>query len=193
MDSFHFPTLNASLNGLSGVLLVLGYLAVKVRRLRLHTICMLSAVVVSALFLSCYLYFHLVVQKGQPTYFSARNPEAPSWAATLYLLILGSHTLLAALVKLFIAGRVLQVSWRQMGTALRPSLLAGAGMALAVLAALYLAAGLPPWLQLAIGVAVGALAYLAIVSRLEPGLTAAALARVRDLRRRPLTPEVSEA
>jgi PST family polysaccharide transporter len=101
--------------------------------------------------------------------------------------------LLAALVKLFIAGRVLQVSWRQMGTALRPSLLAGAGMALAVLAALYLAAGLPPWLQLAIGVAVGALAYLAIVSRLEPGLTAAALARVRDLRRRPLTPEVSEA
>lgn len=95
----------------------------------------------------------------------------------------------AALLKLTIAGRVLAVSRRQMAAALRPSLLAGAAMSVAVLAALSLTAGRPPWVQLVAGVPAGACAYMAALALLERELAAAGLAR---LRRRPSSPEVFE-
>ncbi len=90
-----FPLVNASLNGLAGVLLVVGWLAIRGRIITLHKVCMLSAVVVSAVFLGCYLYYHLVVQRGEPTYFRDRAPDAPESVAIAYLAILGSHTILA--------------------------------------------------------------------------------------------------
>ncbi len=96
--SIDFPLLNASLNALAGVLLVLGYAAVRTRRIALHKATMLTALLVSAVFLGCYLYYHLVVQQGRPTRFSERAPSAPGWVATTYLVVLGSHTVLAALV-----------------------------------------------------------------------------------------------
>src|SRR5262245_10524260 len=91
-----FPKLNASLNALAGLLLVVGYLAVRRRRITLHKVCMVAALVVSAVFLGSYLYYHLVIQQGRPTYFSERAPEAPTWVARVYLAVLLSHTLLAA-------------------------------------------------------------------------------------------------
>jgi protein SCO1/2/putative membrane protein len=93
-----FPLLNACLNAASGVLLLLGWIAIKRRLVGLHKTCMLSALVTSAIFLGCYLYYHMAVQHGKPTYFSERAPEAPVWVARTYLVILGSHTILAALV-----------------------------------------------------------------------------------------------
>jgi protein SCO1/2/putative membrane protein len=93
-----FPLLNASLNGSAGVLLILGYIAIRRRNIALHKTCMLAAMVTSAIFLSCYLYYHLVIQQGKPTHFADRAPEAPPWVGTLYLVILGSHTILAAVV-----------------------------------------------------------------------------------------------
>ncbi|MBI1915872.1 MAG: DUF420 domain-containing protein [Planctomycetes bacterium] len=93
-----FPLLNASLNAAAGVLLILGYLAVKRRRIALHKASMLTALVVSGLFLACYLYYHLAIQHGRPTHFSERAPEAPSWVRTIYYVILDSHIVLAAIV-----------------------------------------------------------------------------------------------
>jgi protein SCO1/2/putative membrane protein len=93
--AFGFPELNASLNGLAALLLTCGYVAIRRRLTRLHAACMLTAVAVSALFLGCYLYYHLVIMKGQPTYFSEKAVGAPDWARTVYYCILGSHTLLA--------------------------------------------------------------------------------------------------
>jgi len=93
-----FPLLNASLNGAAGVLLILGYLAVRRRRIALHKASMLTALVVSGLFLACYLYYHLAIQQGRPTRFSERAPSAPLWVGSTYLVILGSHTILAAVV-----------------------------------------------------------------------------------------------
>jgi uncharacterized membrane protein YozB (DUF420 family) len=90
-----FPKLNASLNALACLLLVVGYLAVRRRRIGLHKVCMVAALVVSAVFLGCYVYYHLVVQRGQPTYFSERAPEAPPWVARVYLAVLLSHIVLA--------------------------------------------------------------------------------------------------
>jgi protein SCO1 len=103
-----FPLLNASLNAAAGVLLLLGFVAVRARKIALHKACMLTALAVSAAFLACYLYYHLAVQKGQPTYFSERAPGAPQWVARTYLAILGSHTLLAMVV----APLALFVTWQ---------------------------------------------------------------------------------
>lgn len=89
------PGVNAILNGTSAFLLVLGYAAIRQRRIALHKTSMLAALLVSAVFLSSYLYFHLVVRHGQPTRFEDQAPEAPGWLKWAYLSILLSHTVLA--------------------------------------------------------------------------------------------------
>lgn len=92
------PTVNAILNGSSAVLLVVGYSAIRARRVMLHKLCMLTALAVSAVFLGSYLYYHIAVKHGEPTYFADRAPEAPVWVGRLYQGILLTHTALAAVV-----------------------------------------------------------------------------------------------
>jgi len=54
----HFPALIASLNGISAVLLLVGRYFIARGKMAAHRACMIAAVVSSALFLVCYLYFH---------------------------------------------------------------------------------------------------------------------------------------
>lgn len=84
------PAVNAILNTTSAVLVVLGLLAIKARKVGLHKTCMLAAVVVSAVFLGSYLYYHFVVKGGQPTSFTAQGTPR-----LVYFTILISHTILA--------------------------------------------------------------------------------------------------
>jgi uncharacterized membrane protein YozB (DUF420 family) len=91
------PGLNATLNGISGVLIVVGFVAVKSRRVAFHKMCMLAALVVSALFLASYLYYHLGMGAGA-TRFAERNPTAPAGVGYLYYALLMTHTLLAVVV-----------------------------------------------------------------------------------------------
>jgi len=91
-----FPPLNAALNAAAGVLLLLGYAAIRGRLMRLHMLLMLAALAVSAVFLASYLYYHLAVMHARPTYFHDQWPDAPPWVGMLYLAVLGSHTVLAA-------------------------------------------------------------------------------------------------
>jgi protein SCO1/2 len=90
-----FPAFNAALNGLSGVVILLGYCAIRKRLIRLHASLMLTAIAVSTLFLTSYLFYHLVVKEGRPTRFAEQAPAAPVWMGHLYLGILLTHTLLA--------------------------------------------------------------------------------------------------
>jgi protein SCO1/2/putative membrane protein len=90
-----FPMFNAILNSISFCLVFLGWVAIRVRLIRVHITCMVIAIIVSAVFLSSYLFYHLVVKGGEPTRFADAAPTAPAWVGTLYLLILGSHTILA--------------------------------------------------------------------------------------------------
>jgi len=87
------PAVNASLNGLSAVLLSIGYWAIRRRRVALHKTCMLAALGISALFLVSYLYYHFAVKHGEPTPFTGTG-----WIRPVYFTVLLSHTLLAALV-----------------------------------------------------------------------------------------------
>jgi uncharacterized membrane protein YozB (DUF420 family) len=92
------PGFNAMLNGLSGLLLIVGYLTIKRRYITAHKACMLGALAVSAIFLASYLYLHLVIRGGKATEFAVQNPTAPPWIAWTYYTILLSHTLLAIVV-----------------------------------------------------------------------------------------------
>lgn len=90
MDYRVLPDINAGLNTLCTVLLVSGYVLVKKRRLTAHKICMLAAFTVSLLFLTSYLIYH--AQVG-----SVKFPGT-GVVRTVYLGILLTHTILAALV-----------------------------------------------------------------------------------------------
>src|SRR5262245_20647278 len=93
-----FPGFNASLNGLAAVLILLGWIAVRFRRLEAHKGLMLAALLVSSVFLASYLYYHFAVLKGQRTVFSERHPSAAAWVGTVYYVILISHMILAVII-----------------------------------------------------------------------------------------------
>jgi uncharacterized membrane protein YozB (DUF420 family) len=85
-----FPALNATLNGVSAVLLATGRLMIRSRRVALHRACMIAALATSSLFLGSYLYYHAHVG-------SVRFP-GHGWPRTAYFALLISHTVLAITV-----------------------------------------------------------------------------------------------
>ncbi len=87
-----FPPLNASLNALSGVLLMIGYALIRQRRIQAHKRFMLAACTSSVLFLICYVTYH-TIRGGVVTKFAGTG----AWR-TLYLSILTSHTILAVVI-----------------------------------------------------------------------------------------------
>ena len=81
------PTLNAALNGTSAVLLALGYLFIRGKKVDLHKACMVSAFVTSTLFLGSYLFYH---------YHAGSNSfPGEGWTRPVYFAILTSHVILA--------------------------------------------------------------------------------------------------
>ncbi len=61
MPLHDLPAVNATLNGISAVLLVIGYLLIRARRVDAHRRVMLAAFTTSTLFLICYLVYHAQV------------------------------------------------------------------------------------------------------------------------------------
>jgi uncharacterized membrane protein YozB (DUF420 family) len=91
MISVHdLPAVNASLNALSGVLLLIGYVLIRARRIAAHRAVMITAFATSSLFLICYLVYH--AQVGSVP-FPRQGLVRP-----LYFTILITHVLLAATV-----------------------------------------------------------------------------------------------
>jgi len=84
------PAINASLNALSGVLLVIGYGLMRARRIEQHRWCMIAAFTTSSLFLVCYLIYHAQVGSVRFTRVGLVRP--------LYYTILITHVSLAAAV-----------------------------------------------------------------------------------------------
>lgn len=84
------PTLNAVLNSLAGVLLVLGFVFIKQKKVAQHRACMLAAFGVSAVFLVSYLIHH--AQVGSVPF------KGPAALRPVYFAILIPHVILAAAV-----------------------------------------------------------------------------------------------
>lgn len=95
-----FPHLNACLNALSGVFLISGFVLILKKRVHAHRFCMLSASIVSTLFLVSYITHHAI-----RTYYFGLGPTrfaGDGLARPIYLTILTSHTVLAAVVGPFV-------------------------------------------------------------------------------------------
>jgi uncharacterized membrane protein YozB (DUF420 family) len=87
---FSHAALNASLNGISAILLAGGYAAIRAGKRNVHKYFMVSAFGVSTVFLASYLVYHYrvghVVFLGQ------------GWIRPVYFALLISHTLLAIVI-----------------------------------------------------------------------------------------------
>jgi uncharacterized membrane protein YozB (DUF420 family) len=95
-----FPHLNASLNALSGLFLITGFVFIMRKKIAAHRFCMLSASIVSAVFLLCYVTHHAI-----RTYYFGLGPTrftGEGIIRPIYFTILTSHTILAVLITPFI-------------------------------------------------------------------------------------------
>lgn len=85
-----FPAVNATLNGSSAVLLLIGRWFIGRGRISIHRAFMIAALVTSSAFLVSYLYYHAHV--------GSVHFHGLGWSRPLYFTILISHTILAAVV-----------------------------------------------------------------------------------------------
>ncbi len=82
-----FPALNASLNAASAVFIAAGWIFIRSERKSAHIICMVSALLTSTAFLTCYLIYHFNVLTVRFT-----HPGPAKW---IYYGILLTHVILA--------------------------------------------------------------------------------------------------
>jgi uncharacterized membrane protein YozB (DUF420 family) len=93
MSPEFFPAFNATMNGLTAVLLLIGhsFITREPKRVTTHRNFMIVAVCTSAIFLSSYLYYHF--------HFRLITPFKPQgFIRIFYFTLLTSHTILAAAV-----------------------------------------------------------------------------------------------
>jgi len=100
-DKHIFALINAILNTCVAILLVAGLVAVKQKKYKLHKSIMMTAMVLSLLFLVTYIAHHLLA--GEAKYgdanFDGVIDEGEFYLATnrdIYLILLGTHIVLAA-------------------------------------------------------------------------------------------------
>ena len=84
------PSINAFLNATAAVLLIWGYTLIRRKRIETHRKVMTAAFLTSCLFLVFYLVYHAQV--------GSKHFEHTGAIRTVYLSILGTHTILAAAV-----------------------------------------------------------------------------------------------
>ena len=84
------PAVNATLNAISGVLLVTAYALIRARRIEQHRAVMIAAFATSSLFLLCYIVYH--AQVGSVPF------VRQGFVRPLYFTILITHVTLAAAV-----------------------------------------------------------------------------------------------
>jgi uncharacterized membrane protein YozB (DUF420 family) len=84
------PAVNASLNALSGVLLLIGYVLIRQRRIETHRKVMIAAFITSSIFLVCYVVYHAQVGSVRFT--------RQGFVRPLYFTVLVTHVTLAAAV-----------------------------------------------------------------------------------------------
>ena len=90
MTVHDLPAVNASLNALSGILLLTGYVMIRTRRIQQHRRCMIAAFITSSVFLVCYVVYH--AQVGSVPF------TRQGFVRPMYFTILVTHVTLAAAV-----------------------------------------------------------------------------------------------
>jgi len=90
------PLVNASLNSAAAVFLLAGYYFIRRQQRKAHRNCMLTAVLLSALFLISYVYYHYSMQRlhGQ----AHTKFVNPAWFRPIYLTFLFTHLVAAVAI-----------------------------------------------------------------------------------------------
>ena len=88
VDLSFLPTVYASINGVTAVILVAALIAIKKKNMSLHRGLMCFSLLLSLLFLACYVAYHMT--SDSTTYGGDYN--------TIYLIILISHIILSVVV-----------------------------------------------------------------------------------------------
>lgn len=102
------PHLNAVINGLTVILLLTGYVFIKTGNIRMHRNCMTAAFVMGLMFLTSYLVFHfntpttIFGDSNQDGLLAVEEAQRIGSMRSIYLAILLSHIILAAIVVPFI-------------------------------------------------------------------------------------------
>ena len=90
MSVSDLPLVNASLNGLATVLLIVGYVCIRQRRIAAHRAAMIAAFATSVLFLISYLIYH--------AHAGSRPFPGRGSIRAVYFVILVTHIVLAATI-----------------------------------------------------------------------------------------------
>ena len=85
------PIVNACLNALATVFLMLGFVYIKKGNKTAHRNCMISAFVTSAVFLTCYLTYHFSTEV-------VTKFVEPEWFRPIYFVLLITHVVLAVVI-----------------------------------------------------------------------------------------------
>lgn len=88
------PHFNAILNATSGILLVVGYVLIRQRKINAHRNCLIAALITSTVFLASYLTYHY--------YHGSTRFTGTGLVRPIYFTILLTHTILAAVIVPFI-------------------------------------------------------------------------------------------
>ena len=89
IDVSTLPFINSTLNSITAILLIIGYILIRSKNIKAHRIVMLTSFGTSSLFLASYVIYHWF-KSGPKAYLGAYQ--------TLYYFILISHVLLAAII-----------------------------------------------------------------------------------------------
>jgi putative membrane protein len=85
-----WPAINASLNALSGVFLLIAFLLIRRKRIQPHKRFMLAACASSLVFLASYLAYHYTA--------GATRFAGVGWSRPVYFTLLLTHTVLAVVI-----------------------------------------------------------------------------------------------
>ncbi|MFK7973041.1 MAG: DUF420 domain-containing protein, partial [Bacteroidia bacterium] len=61
-NTYLFPKINATINSIVSIMLIVGFLMIKKRNIKAHKAAMLGAFILSALFLVTYVLYHLTTE-----------------------------------------------------------------------------------------------------------------------------------
>lgn len=97
------PTVNAACNAVATLFLVAGYAFIRRGQRTAHRNCMIGALAASALFLAGYLTYHFSVP-------GVTRFRDPAWFRPIYLALLFTHTVLAAVIVPMVVTTVLRAA-----------------------------------------------------------------------------------
>ncbi len=89
-DTSFLPPVYATMNGLTALFLIMGFVAIKNKNIDLHRKLMTSAIVFSAVFLLLYVVYH---STSESTSFGGQG-----WIRSFYFFLLVSHILLSVFI-----------------------------------------------------------------------------------------------